>query len=193
MRKLFCLLLCILLLTISGCAEEEEFIDEGFTKSTTAPTQPAETFSFGDAIGLMVKTFDNSFTQEDLYNMYPQQCWDWFEEQKGKTVEDVYNSFSARMTTNWQNTKAEVGEDAVVKFELVDRADLDEENSWRMKFQLEEKYGIDPNAVGICYSVTIKKATVGKLSEDIAQQIYHVFEMDNSWYVYEVLMNMPVI
>lgn len=193
MRKLFCLLLCILLLTTAGCAEEEVFVDEGVEQIATETTQAAETAYFGDSIALMMKTFDNSFTQEDLYNMYPQPCWDWFEANKGKTVEDVFNSFSERMTTNWEKTRKEVGEDAAVKYELLDRTDLDEETCWRMKFQLEEKYGIDPNAVGTFYKVAIKKATVGKLREDIVHQEYHVFEMDGRWYVYEVLMNMPVI
>ena len=74
MKKLFCLLLCILLLTTAGCAEEEVFIDEDVEQIATETTQAAETAYFGDAIALMMKTFDNSFTQEDLYNMYPSRA-----------------------------------------------------------------------------------------------------------------------
>ena len=193
MKKLLCLSLCILLLTAAGCAEEEEFVDEAITQSTTEAAQPAGAFDFGGAIALMMKTFDNSFTQEDLYNMYPQQCWEWFKEEKGKTPEEVYTIFKERMTENWQKTVEEVGEDATVKYELLDRVDPGEENCEKLKTYIEEKYGIDPEMVGTCYKVTIKKATVGKLREDIVQQQYHVFELDGIWYVYEVLMNMPVI
>ena len=196
MKKLLCLLLGILLLTMAGCAVEEEFLEEEFMDMDvlqTTASKPVTATTYGDAIALMMKTFDNSFTQEELKQMFPKQCWTYFAEEKGKSPEEIYTDFSGRMAEVWENAAAEVGEGAAVKYELLDRTDYEGQDYQEMVTKLEEKYNIDPETIGICYEVLLKKATMGKLREDINTQRLHVFEMDGCWYVYEVLVDMPVI
>lgn len=192
MKKLLCLLLCAMVLTFTACQSEEEWYDYEVAESTAAETAP-DTTSYEQAIRLMMKTFDNSFTKEELKAMYPNSCWTWFEEQKGLSLDDIYTGFSEKMAENWERTKETVGENAAVKFEYLDRTDYQGDDYEALKAEVTERYGIDPESFGICYEVKVKKATVGRLKEDIYTQLYHVAQIDGDWYVIEVLINMPVI
>lgn len=190
MKKLLCLLLgTVLLLSFAAC-ESEEYESYESTQSTEKGVPEA---SYDTAIRLMMKTFSNDFTKEELKAMYPQQCWTYFAEEKGKSLDDIYADFSSRMADNWVKTQDAVGEDAAVKFEILSRTDYENNAYDTFQAEMEEKYGIARDSFGACYEVMLKKATVGKLREDISNQRYHVFELDGAWYVWEVLTDMPLI
>lgn len=194
MKKLLCLLFSALLVLSLAACESEEY-EEQYEENTQNTEKAPDTAlaSYDVAIRLMMKTFSNSFTKEELKAMYPDLCWTYFAEEKGKSLDEIYADFSARMAENWEKTKEAVGEGAAVKFELLDRIDYEGDEYEAFKAEMEEKYGIARERFGVCYEVTLKKATVGKLREDISQQIYHVFELEGTWYVWEVLTNMPLI
>ncbi len=211
MKKLLCLFLSVLaVLSFAGCADyvsmdgyddmqgDDLLLDIDYMDGEYDYTLPADTdntliYGYKDAIRLMMNTFDNSFTKEELKAMYPNECWTWFEEQKGLTVDDIYTGFSEKMEENWEKVKETVGENAAVKYEYLYRTDYEGEDYEALKAEVEAKYGIEPEAFGICYEVKLKKATVGSLREDVSTQVYHVAEIYGNWYVVEVLLNMPVI
>ncbi len=194
MKKLLCLLLSALLLLSCTACNSEEYVDEYYESTESTKKEPSvPEVSYDTAIRLMMKTFSNDFSKEELKSMYPDEAWTYFAEEKGKSLDDIYADFSGRMEENWEKTKEAVGEGAAVKYEILARTDCEGETYEAFKAEMGKKYGIAHDAFGTCYEVTVKKATVGKLREDIVTQNYHVFELDGNWYVSEVLTNMPVI
>ena len=116
-----------------------------------------------------------------------------FEYVKGKTLDEIYENFSSRMEANWEIAKQTVGEGAAVKYELLSRVEYEGNMYESFKEEIIAKYGIPYDAFGICYEVKVMKATVGKLKEDLATQFYHVIQIDDQWYVAEVLTEMPIL
>lgn len=183
------------LLVFTGCTAEQEYdyLDEEWEQTQqTAGVRVTDT-EYKEAIHLMMKTFCNDFTEEELERMYPAQCWTYFEEENGKTLSQIYEDFSGRLAESWEKTMEEYGQDAAVRYEFEQREDCIGEDYEALKSALIEKYGFDDSVFGICYEVRIKKATIGSLKENIYSQWYHVIEIDGQWYVADVLTNMPLI
>ena len=214
MKKLLCLFLCVLaLLSFAGCADQEEFdsmqkfnsqveldyaqeyeyIDKEYEGTLSKNENKIVNAGYKDAFNLMMKTFSNSFTKEELKAMYPDACWTWFKEEKGKTLDDIYDNFSSLMATNWEKTKETVGQDAEIKYEFENLVECDAADYEELKTEITEKYGVDQASYGRCYNVRIKRATVGSLKENIYSQWYQVLQINEKWYVAEVLLVMPVI
>lgn len=191
MKKLLCLLLSVLsVLFLAACDSEVEEFDETYDYTQiTQITHPAEE-SYVDAIRLMMKTFSNDFTKEELERMYPPAMWTYFEEKYGKTLDDIYEDFSGRMAKTWEKSQQEVGEGAEVKYELLSMIEYEGPTYESFKEQMGRDYGIAYDSFGRCYEVRTKKAVVGKLKEKIDTKFYHVIEIDGTWYVSEVLTEM---
>jgi len=213
-KRLLCLLLSVLvLLSFAGCADDQEYeslqefnrtlelddikgdeyIEDDYDDVTITDKNNVVNVGYKDAVGLMMKTFDNSFTEEELKAMFPDVCWSWFEKEKGKTFDDIYTDFRERMALNWEKTKESVGEDAAVKYEFVDLKECSNAEYEGLKSEITEKYGVDQASYGKCYKVFVKKVTVGSVKEDKYSQWYHVLQIDDKWYVAEVLTVMPII
>ena len=194
MKKLLYLLVAGLLMTTLVACNSDAYIDESFAEDPAViTTAQADEPSYDDALKLMMKTFSNDFTKDELYRMYPPACWTYFEEVKGKTLDEIYENFSSRMEANWEIAKQTVGEGAAVKYELLSRVEYEGNMYESFKEEIIAKYGIPYDAFGICYEVKVMKATVGKLKEDLATQFYHVIQIDDQWYVAEVLTEMPIL
>lgn len=192
MKKLLCLLLSVLpVLLFTACGGEEyEYIEE-----TTQYTQPTTTVavvtdSYDNAIRLMMKSFSDDLTKEEFKSMFPDTMWTYFKGKHGKSFDQIYEDFSAKMDEVWTRKKQEYGEDAVVKYELLDRVDYDTEDYEAFKTKMEETYGISRESFGIGYTVYVKQATVGNLKEEIFNRTCYVVEIDGKWYVTLVLTDM---
>ena len=122
--------------------------------------------------------------------MLPDACWTHFQEQEGRTFADIYTAFFSQMEEKWEQDREEYGDGAAVKYEMLSRTDCTGDSYETLKDQLKEVYGFEDDVFGICYVVTVKKATVGKLKEDISNRKYHVLQIDEKWYVAEVLTEM---
>lgn len=175
-----------------GYLQDYEYIED--EDEDVQPTTKPDVVNVGyrNAVDLMMRTFSNDFSKEELKYMFPSQCWTWFEKEKGKNLDDIYEDFSGRMAANWEKTKELVGQDAAIKYEFLDLKEFVGQDYDALKATITEKYGIDEVSYGRCYEVRIKRATVGSLKEDIRSQLYHVLEIDEKWYVAEVLTTMPV-
>ena len=192
MKKLLCLLLSVLLVPIfAACSSENyDYIDETYddTQSSTTPSQSKP--SYDDAIRLMMKTFSNDFTEEELGQMFPDECWTTFQEKHGKSLSEIYETFSGQMAAKWAQTQQECGDGTAVKYEITNRIQYEGATYESFKTEMLKKYGISYDSFGICYEVTVKKATVGKLKENIETRTYHTIEIHGQWYVSEVLTDM---
>ena len=193
MKKLLCLLLSlVLVLSFAACAAEEEEYDFEEVTSITVQERPLNV-EYKDAVHLLIKTFSGDFTKEELKAMYPAQCWTYFKEVKGMTLDAIYEDFNGRMQVRWEGIKETTGEDAAVRYEFEELLDCFGDDYVALKAELTERYGFAETSFGTCYQVRLKIATMGSLKEESHSQYYHVLEIDGAWYVAEILTQMPVI
>ena len=187
MKRLLCLLVSILLVLSFAACESDD--DDRRSSRKSKKEQTVASSDYEDAIDLLMKVFACDISEKELKSMFPAVCWDYFEEE-GQSFEEIYDMVSSDLENSKAYLEEEFGEDFYIKYEIVSKEKVDEDDEDYLDFieEIEDMYNIESLAYGDCYMLEIEASMVGSNKEDPTEMSYHVIEIDGVWYVAEILL-----
>lgn len=194
MKKLLALLLAlVMVLSFAACGSEDDDDDSRSSrrsrKDKTSQEDPQEPVSAGyeAAIKRIVNVMSCDISKNELKKMFPQECWDYFEEEEDMTLDDCYDMISESLKEQKEDLEDEFGKDFEVSYKILGKNDVPEDEMDEFKGIVDEMYGIKASAIGDCYEIELE-LTISGTEEETDEDSWHVVEIDGVWYIAEILI-----
>ena len=159
MKRLFALLLVLMMLAFAGCSEE------------IVHTEALDT--------LMAVRYEGQ--SDRMTQLAPQAYWDWYENQ-GRSIEDLV-AYSEGAYYSWVNImSSQYGEALEVTYTVTDQDDMDSETFAAVVNGLE-RYGIQSDAVENGRILTVDETIDGSKLTETQEKEYMLVAIEGKDYI----------
>lgn len=135
------------------------------------------------------KAIDNffDFTVEGdvdkLEDLAPEDFWEELEDEYDVKMKDIKDSLEEEFEAQLENLEDEYGKNIKVKYKVIEKEKMDEDDLDDLKDMLKENYGIAKKSVKKALEVEVEATIKGKDDEDTEEQDMVIVKIGNKWYL----------
>jgi hypothetical protein len=138
------------------------------------------------------KAIDNFFAfsiecdADKLDDLAPAKYWDELEDEYDVKLKDIKEEIEESFEEQLESLEDYYGKNIKVKYDILDKEELDEDDLDEIKDELKEKYGISKKSVKKALEVEVEATIKGKDDEDTQEQDMIIVKIDNKWYITDI-------
>ncbi len=135
------------------------------------------------------KAIDNffDFTVEGKVNklekLAPEDYWEELEENYDIKLKDIKKQLEESFENELEELEDDYGRNIKVKYKVLDKEVMDEDDLDDLKDTLKESYGIKKKSVQKALEVEIEATLKGRDDEDTMEQDMVIVKIDGDWYI----------
>ncbi len=135
------------------------------------------------------KAIDNFFDftikgdVDKLDDLAPEDLWEELEEEYDVKLKDIKDELEDSFEAELEELEDEYGKNLKVKWKVLDKEELDEDDLDELKDTLKDNYGIAKKSVKKALEVEIEATIKGRDDEDTEEQEMIVVKIGNKWYI----------
>lgn len=138
------------------------------------------------------KAIDNFFAVtvegdvDKLEKLAPEEFWEELEETFDVKLKDIKKNVEEEFEATFESLEDDYGKNIKVKYKVLDKEELDEDDLDEIKDILKDSYGIAKKSVKAGYEVEIEATIKGKDDEDTDEQDMTIIKIDGDWYITDI-------
>lgn len=113
----------------------------------------------------------------------PEDFWEELEEEYDVKMKDLKDSIEEEFEERLETLEDEYGKNIKVKYKVIEKEKMDEDDLDDLKDELKENYGIAKKSVKKAFEVEIEATIKGKEDEDTDEQDMVIVKIGNKWYI----------
>ena len=135
------------------------------------------------------KAIDNffDFTVEGKVNklekLAPEAFWEELEEDFDIKLKDLKDQLEESFEAELEELEDEYGRNLKVKYKVLEKEEMDEDDLDDLKDTLKDSYGIKKKSVQKALEVEVEATIKGKEDEDTMEQDMVIVKIDGDWYI----------